>query len=398
MTDRAPVYSLPGHHPLLPRPGRRVAPSEAMVAPEVPTRYACAHVAALRAAAALLAARAQPGARPGAAPQKNAWVLLAEVAPELAEWAAFFAAGAGQAGRGRGRVDPGGHRARGRRPGPRRRPVPGRGRAGAGAGARTPPLQPASGRRRQPVRPTASDRQRRWHALRPLRPPPRGLRLLPAVRRLPPARRWSSGPPSRRWTPSPSPTATAPTARSSSPRPASPGRHPAGARGRPRRPAGPGRIAGRGAGPARPRTPVRGGAFRDDRRLPRVTFLATRAAGPGRAGRRCAGWSRRPTWPVSAAPRCADLDLLAGPGSRRRRRDGAARPASELGRGRDPAPRRPRPRRARAVARGGARATTSSSSWSPTGCPAGRALGSRHHPARRPDGRVRPQRRARARC
>ena len=26
--------------------------------------------------------------------QKNAWVLLAEVAPELAEWAAFFAAGA----------------------------------------------------------------------------------------------------------------------------------------------------------------------------------------------------------------------------------------------------------------------------------------------------------------
>ena len=27
-------------------------------------------------------------------PQKNAWVLLAEVAPELAEWASFFAAGA----------------------------------------------------------------------------------------------------------------------------------------------------------------------------------------------------------------------------------------------------------------------------------------------------------------
>ena len=33
------------------------------------------------------------------------------------------------------------------------------------------------------------------------------------LRRLPPARRWSSGPPSRRWTPSRSPTATAPTAR-----------------------------------------------------------------------------------------------------------------------------------------------------------------------------------------
>jgi hypothetical protein len=50
---------------------------EAMTTPEVPMRYACAHVAALRATAALLAARATP------AP-----------APELAEWASFFAAGA----------------------------------------------------------------------------------------------------------------------------------------------------------------------------------------------------------------------------------------------------------------------------------------------------------------
>jgi hypothetical protein len=69
---------------------------DAVVATDVPTRYACAHVAALRAAAALLAARARPAASPGARrrPQKNAWVLLAEVAPELAEWASFFAAGA----------------------------------------------------------------------------------------------------------------------------------------------------------------------------------------------------------------------------------------------------------------------------------------------------------------
>jgi len=66
---------------------------EAITATDVPTRYACAHVAALRAAAALLAARARPAAnrRPR---QKNAWVLLAEVAPELGEWAGFFAAGA----------------------------------------------------------------------------------------------------------------------------------------------------------------------------------------------------------------------------------------------------------------------------------------------------------------
>jgi hypothetical protein len=71
---------------------------EAVVAPDVPTRYACAHVAALRAAAALLAARARPAGSPGSRrrPQKNAWVLLAEVAPELTEWATFFAAGAGK--------------------------------------------------------------------------------------------------------------------------------------------------------------------------------------------------------------------------------------------------------------------------------------------------------------
>ena len=66
---------------------------EAITSAEVPTRYATAHVAALRAAAALLAARAAP-ATPRRRGQKNAWVLLAEVAPELTEWAAFFASGA----------------------------------------------------------------------------------------------------------------------------------------------------------------------------------------------------------------------------------------------------------------------------------------------------------------
>lgn len=67
---------------------------EAVVAPDVPTRYACAHVAALQAAAALLAARAHPS--PARRRQKNAWILLAEVAPEFTEWATFFAAGAGK--------------------------------------------------------------------------------------------------------------------------------------------------------------------------------------------------------------------------------------------------------------------------------------------------------------
>lgn len=54
------------------------------------TRYAGAHVAALRTAAAVLAVRTRPHPRG----ERNAWVLLTRVAPELAEWAAFFAAGA----------------------------------------------------------------------------------------------------------------------------------------------------------------------------------------------------------------------------------------------------------------------------------------------------------------
>jgi hypothetical protein len=55
-------------------------------------RYATAHLGALRAAAAVLAARTRPeggGRRP-----RSAWVLLGQVAPELGEWATFFAAGA----------------------------------------------------------------------------------------------------------------------------------------------------------------------------------------------------------------------------------------------------------------------------------------------------------------
>ncbi len=87
-------YALPATtHSYLERAAQSL--SEAIGADEVPTRYACAHVAALRAAAALLAARAHPAPARRRA-QKNAWVLLAEVAPELAEWARFFAAGAGK--------------------------------------------------------------------------------------------------------------------------------------------------------------------------------------------------------------------------------------------------------------------------------------------------------------
>lgn len=56
-------------------------------------RYPAAYLAALRAAAAVLAIRARPQPRRGAT--RNVWQLLAEVAPELAEWAAFFASCSG---------------------------------------------------------------------------------------------------------------------------------------------------------------------------------------------------------------------------------------------------------------------------------------------------------------
>ena len=52
-------------------------------------RYAAAHLAALRGAAAVLATKA----RPGRSRQASAWELLAKLAPEFSEWAAFFAAG-----------------------------------------------------------------------------------------------------------------------------------------------------------------------------------------------------------------------------------------------------------------------------------------------------------------
>jgi hypothetical protein len=56
-------------------------------------RYATAHLAALRAAAAVLAAWARPEPRRRHR-LTSVWALLATVAPEFADWAAFFATGA----------------------------------------------------------------------------------------------------------------------------------------------------------------------------------------------------------------------------------------------------------------------------------------------------------------
>ena len=57
------------------------------------SRYVAAHLAALRAAAAVVAAR-PAGTGPRRKAPKSVWELLPRVEPALAEWAAFFAAGA----------------------------------------------------------------------------------------------------------------------------------------------------------------------------------------------------------------------------------------------------------------------------------------------------------------
>ncbi|MCM2392420.1 SAV_6107 family HEPN domain-containing protein [Streptomyces sp. CWNU-1] len=78
-------------------------------------RYATAHLAALRTAAAVLAVRGYPDNPPAAsrtrgtvarggrgsrrAGIRSAWELLPEAAPELSEWSALFASGAGRRAR-----------------------------------------------------------------------------------------------------------------------------------------------------------------------------------------------------------------------------------------------------------------------------------------------------------
>jgi hypothetical protein len=67
--------------------------AEARRDPAPLVRYPAAYLAALRAGAAVLAVRAAPAGSPGRRRgSRNVWQLLAEVAPELGEWAAFFAA------------------------------------------------------------------------------------------------------------------------------------------------------------------------------------------------------------------------------------------------------------------------------------------------------------------
>jgi hypothetical protein len=70
----------------------RAALLAAALEPRPQQRYVAAHIAALRAAAAILATRARRAGKGSSGP-RSAWALLGRVAPELGEWAAFFAAG-----------------------------------------------------------------------------------------------------------------------------------------------------------------------------------------------------------------------------------------------------------------------------------------------------------------
>jgi SAV_6107-like HEPN len=73
----------------------RTGLDEAAVLQAPNERYATAHLAALRTAAAVLAVRACPELTPRRRQRiRSAWEVLPEVAPELAEWSALFAAGA----------------------------------------------------------------------------------------------------------------------------------------------------------------------------------------------------------------------------------------------------------------------------------------------------------------
>jgi hypothetical protein len=70
---------------------------DAAAAASVPERFRLAHLAALRAAAALFAAAARPARghrRLGRSGPINAWTLVRSVAPELTRHADYFAASA----------------------------------------------------------------------------------------------------------------------------------------------------------------------------------------------------------------------------------------------------------------------------------------------------------------
>ncbi|HPE10983.1 MAG: hypothetical protein H6524_08475 [Actinobacteria bacterium] len=65
-----------------------IALDDAYQAPTAADRYVAAHVAALRAGAALLATRAKPTR---SSRIRSVWQMLPTIAPELQEWCTYFA-------------------------------------------------------------------------------------------------------------------------------------------------------------------------------------------------------------------------------------------------------------------------------------------------------------------
>jgi hypothetical protein len=107
--ERAPAERGPGNGRPSPggQPRRRMAPSamallesarsglaEAVDETSPAGRYVAAHLAALRAAAAVVAVRGEPSSGSRRRRPRSVWELLPQVEPTLVEWAAFFAAGA----------------------------------------------------------------------------------------------------------------------------------------------------------------------------------------------------------------------------------------------------------------------------------------------------------------
>jgi hypothetical protein len=92
-TVGVPAHLLPHRTPAQLLAAARQGLAEAANTGSDGLRYAAAHLAALRAAAAMLAGRARPE-RTRSRRVPSVWVLLPVVAPELGEWATFFANGA----------------------------------------------------------------------------------------------------------------------------------------------------------------------------------------------------------------------------------------------------------------------------------------------------------------
>ena len=113
---------------------------EAELADRPSERFLAAHHAALQVAAVILALRTRPALRGQRSRPRNAWRMLADVAPEFGEWAGILRSHRGQARRRTRRGDLDRQCSRGRRPGARRAGVSQlwwSGRSASGARGRT---------------------------------------------------------------------------------------------------------------------------------------------------------------------------------------------------------------------------------------------------------------------